>query len=84
MRASNQVIATVSKFLALLDERGVLLPEEESAAQVSDPSTLDTRGKIVKELLDTERKYVQDLEVLQVCLVGKAHGPFPTPLWGRA
>lgn len=35
----------------------------------------DTRDKVVNELLETERKYVQDLEILQVHKKKKkAHG----------
>ena len=61
-----QVIHTVSKFLNLLEERGLLLPEKEEDDQSSAFTSLDTRGKVAKEILDSERKYVQDLEVLQV------------------
>lgn len=65
---------TVSKFINLLEERGILLPpledeEEDNTNQAirnAASKSLDQRGKVVEELLMTERKYVQDLEVLQV------------------
>lgn len=38
-----------------------------SLKRVSDPSALkDIRAKIVNELVETERKFVQDMEALQV------------------
>lgn len=64
-----QVIHSVSKFVRLLNERGLLLPEEEEEAtpQVSTSGTtgMDPRDRVVREILESERKYVQDLEVLQ-------------------
>ena len=74
-RQSSQVIHTVSKFLNLLEERGLLLPEEEEQ-QSSASTSLDTRGKVAKEILDSERKYVQDLEVLQVSALVFPLSPF--------
>jgi cell division control protein 24 len=53
----------------MLEERGLLLPPLEAADQpesITQNGALDARGNVVKELLMTERKYVQDLEVLQV------------------
>lgn len=66
-RFAIQVVHTVSKFIRLLDERGLLLPDEEEApvASTSSGSGMDPRSRVVKEILDSERKYVQDLEVLQ-------------------
>nr|CRX79227.1 hypothetical protein ls5931a1_00043 [Leucosporidium scottii] len=61
-----QVINTVTKLLDLLEEQGVLLeaPEApETGATPAGPS--DDRTMVVREILDSERKYVQDLEVLQ-------------------
>lgn len=38
-----------------------------SSNRNSDPNApKDTRSKVVMELLETERKYVQDMEILQV------------------
>lgn len=43
----------------------------------SDSTTpKDTRDKIVIELLETERKYVQDLETLQVRVLVRIHPLF--------
>jgi len=39
----------------------------QSPKRISDPNTpKDIRAKIVNELVETERKFVQDLEALQV------------------
>lgn len=58
---------TVTKILDILQKRNLLLKREDagpnSEAAVNQP--LDPRARIVKELVDTERKYVQDLEILQ-------------------
>ena len=64
--ALAQVINTVKKVLAKLDEQGVLQPPNEEDAQDHLPSgPMDDRTKVVREILESERKYVQDLEVLQ-------------------
>lgn len=61
-----KVINTVTKLLDKLEEQGVL-----DAAPEALPSELlptgpsDLRTKVVDEILSGERKYVQDLEVLQ-------------------
>ncbi|CAO1634508.1 unnamed protein product [Sympodiomycopsis kandeliae] len=62
-----QVVRVVSRIVDMLEERGILV-ESERPSQVEDvakPS--DDRTFIVRELLESERKYVQDLEVLQSC-----------------
>ena len=65
-----KVVRTVNKLLDLLEERGLLLeqpppsPALATAPEVPDPAS-DERILVVRELLETERKYVQDLEVLQ-------------------
>ncbi|KAK4696689.1 cell division control protein 24, partial [Phenoliferia sp. Uapishka_3] len=59
-----KVINTVTKILDRLELEGVLAPEAPSdPVKPSGPS--DERSMVVKEILDSERKYVQDLEVLQ-------------------
>ncbi|ANB15608.1 Rho family guanine nucleotide exchange factor CDC24 [Sugiyamaella lignohabitans] len=57
-----KVIKTVQLILDTLEQKGVIppLPVRESV----EPKEMDQRAKIVDELLQTERKYVQDLEVL--------------------
>ncbi|KAI5481223.1 cell division control protein 24 [Pseudohyphozyma bogoriensis] len=61
-----KVINTVTKLLSLLEQQGLLDPVTEAPADVAGPSNpSDERGMVVKEILDSERKYVQDLEVLQ-------------------
>jgi cell division control protein 24 len=50
-----------------LDDRGVITVkslDDDDAADANGPK--DTRDKVVLELLETERKYVQDMETLQV------------------
>lgn len=69
---THQVISTVTRFLELLEERGKLVPKSqveedaESSAAALAQNALDPRARTVKEILESERKYVQDLEVLQV------------------
>ncbi|BGP43224.1 Guanine nucleotide exchange factor for Cdc42p [Rhodotorula kratochvilovae] len=60
-----KVVHTVTKLLDLLESQGVLLPppEQPEAAPQAGPS--DERSLVVREILDSERKYMQDLEVLQ-------------------
>jgi cell division control protein 24 len=61
------VTKTVTKILDILKERNLLLNRGNSdqSADTSEKKPLDNRMRIVKELVDTERKYVQDLEILQ-------------------
>jgi cell division control protein 24 len=47
-----------------LDDRGIITVK--SMDEITDDGPKDTRDKVVLELLETERKYVQDLETLQV------------------
>ncbi|KAI8979267.1 hypothetical protein BDF20DRAFT_835320 [Mycotypha africana] len=58
-----KVINTINILLNLLEEKGVICLDFDNDSQNSLPK--DTRDKVVFELLETERKYVQDLEVLQ-------------------
>ncbi|KAI9487999.1 hypothetical protein BDB00DRAFT_877917 [Zychaea mexicana] len=59
-----KVVNTINKILHLLEEKGLI--SVRCANRNSDPNApKDTRGKVVMELLETERKYVQDLETLQ-------------------
>lgn len=50
--------------LQLLEERGIISSFTNNRNSLNAPK--DTRDKVVHELLETERKYVQDLEILQV------------------
>ncbi|CAH7671680.1 expressed protein [Phakopsora pachyrhizi] len=66
--ATVKVISNVLRLLHLLQSLGVLLPpsEEDLAPSNSEPeAAMDDRARVVKEILESERKYVQDLEVLQ-------------------
>ncbi|GAA5872747.1 hypothetical protein JCM1840_004507 [Sporobolomyces johnsonii] len=61
-----KVVHTVTKLLDELEAKGVLLPpaeEPERGPVQAGPS--DERSLVVREILDSERKYMQDLEVLQ-------------------
>ncbi|SCV73192.1 BQ2448_7117 [Microbotryum intermedium] len=61
-----KVIHTVDLLLDMLEIQGALLEpmaESDPVKWTSGPS--DERTMIVREILDSERKYVQDLEVLQ-------------------
>ena len=61
-----QVINCVMRLLDELDRRGLLLePTALPPIETLTLTQLDDRGKVVKEILESERKYVQDLEVLQ-------------------
>jgi hypothetical protein len=61
----------VSALLDILEERGLLSPVESPTA--SDPldNPVGARQKVIKELLTTERKYVESLERLMVHLSHK-------------
>lgn len=57
------------RILDVLESKGLLLESSETLDDLH--ATLqpgDDRARVVRELLDTERKYVQDLEVMQVSL----------------
>ncbi|KAI1339943.1 Pleckstrin homology domain-containing protein [Xylariaceae sp. FL0016] len=64
-----KVIQVVNYVLDLAEQRGLLLqvqpyPEDAGSAAAATGSTLTYRDHIIRELVDTERKYVQDLENL--------------------
>lgn len=67
--ATVKVISNVLRLLRLLEALGVLDPpnqEDEILSSGNDRGMkLDDRARVVKEILESERKYVQDLEVLQ-------------------
>lgn len=57
----------MTKLLDLLEMQGALLPpSEETDTGGPQPGPSDERSLVVREILDSERKYMQDLEVLQV------------------
>ncbi|KAI8143681.1 hypothetical protein BJV82DRAFT_668725 [Fennellomyces sp. T-0311] len=59
-----KVVNTMRKILELLEGNGTIsIKHHRRHSSTSTPK--DTRGKVVTELLETERKYVQDLESLQ-------------------
>ncbi|UZJ53026.1 hypothetical protein CBS101457_002346 [Exobasidium rhododendri] len=60
-----KVIRTISKLLDVFENRGLLTEAPTSAGTEELEKPSDDRAWIVRELLDTERKYVQDLEVMQ-------------------
>ncbi|GAA5990443.1 hypothetical protein JCM10908_007375 [Rhodotorula pacifica] len=61
-----KVVHTVTKLLDLLESQGALLPPSEDPHTVApQPGPSDERSLVVREILDSERKYMQDLEVLQ-------------------
>lgn len=62
-----QVTSVINHVLDLAEERGLLLqiqPYPETDDTVQPGSKMSYRDYIVRELVDTERKYVQDLENL--------------------
>lgn len=62
-----KVVRTISKLLDVFESRGLLMEAPTSAGTEELEKPSDDRAWIVRELLDTERKYVQDLEVMQSC-----------------
>ncbi|KAF3939937.1 hypothetical protein ABW19_dt0206032 [Dactylella cylindrospora] len=60
-----KVTRVVSEVLDKLQERGLLVTNGKLDEEKTSQGPLDKRGKAVVEFLDTERKYVQDLEALQ-------------------
>ncbi|KWU43851.1 hypothetical protein RHOSPDRAFT_4565, partial [Rhodotorula sp. JG-1b] len=61
-----KVVHTVTKLLDVLESQGALLPPPEDSHTVApQPGPSDERSLVVREILDSERKYMQDLEVLQ-------------------
>ncbi|KAI1454732.1 hypothetical protein F4805DRAFT_469131 [Annulohypoxylon moriforme] len=62
-----KVISVVNRVLDLAEQRGLLLqiqPYPEEIGPVIPGSQMTYRDHIIQELVDTERKYVQDLENL--------------------
>lgn len=59
------VIRSITKFVDEFEKRGLLTEPPSSAGTDELEKPSDDRAWIVRELLDTERKYVQDLEVMQ-------------------
>jgi hypothetical protein len=61
-----KVVTTVTALLDILEERGLLQPVESPST--SDPldNPVGSRQKVIKELIDSERKYVTSLEKLMV------------------
>lgn len=67
LMGGKKVTRTVSKILDVLKLRNLLLhrgPSDPNRSS-SERKPLDNRARVVQELVDTERKYVQDLETLQ-------------------
>lgn len=65
-----KVIKTVSLVLDLIEEEGLMIIPRRPSLRYSDPdrtsdAPIGNREKVVSELLETERKYVADLEILQ-------------------
>ncbi|KAH8550814.1 hypothetical protein BGW37DRAFT_457143 [Umbelopsis sp. PMI_123] len=59
-----KVVNSINKILAKLEDEGII-SAPRSPNRNSDPNApKDTRDKVVYELVETERKYVQDLEIL--------------------
>lgn len=60
-----KVVRTINRLLDVFEERGLLIKTDRKSEidDLDHPS--DDRAKVIRELLTTERKYVQDLEVLQ-------------------
>lgn len=68
LMGGKKVTRTVSKILDELKLRNLLLhkgPPSDPNRGSSERKPLDNRARVVQELVDTERKYVQDLETLQ-------------------
>ncbi|CAG8460819.1 17373_t:CDS:10 [Acaulospora morrowiae] len=61
-----KVINTVKLVTDKIEEKGLLDLSKKQLSRNSDPEKpTDNRAKVVRELLETERKYVQDMEALQ-------------------
>jgi len=67
-RCPLQVVHTVTKLLDVLEAQGALLPPPDLPDPIPQAGPSDERSLVVREILDSERKYMQDLEVLQVRL----------------
>lgn len=60
------MVNTVKKILELLREQSIIPEHALTNVEAELDSPKDMRYNVVYELLSTERKYVQDLEALQV------------------
>ncbi|KAF7728905.1 hypothetical protein EC973_005300 [Apophysomyces ossiformis] len=60
-----KVVDTVNKLLDLLEEEGIITSKGPFSQPPTPAPPKDTRDKVVFELLETERKYVQHLQTLQ-------------------
>jgi len=56
----------VGALLDILEDRGLLVPVESPTAADPLDNPVGARQKVIKELLTTERKYVESLEKLMV------------------
>ncbi|CAJ0871686.1 6831_t:CDS:10 [Entrophospora sp. SA101] len=62
-----KVINTVKLVIDKIEEKGLLNMSKRHTLRNSDPTKpTDNRARVVHELLETERKYVQDMEALQI------------------
>ncbi|KAI8990892.1 hypothetical protein BDF20DRAFT_830980 [Mycotypha africana] len=65
-----KVVNTINKLLQILEYRGIITVRplnrySDNPDLSNTASPKNTRDKVVLELLETERKYVQDMEILQ-------------------
>lgn len=60
-----KVVRTINRLLDVFQERGLLIETNRKSDNDDLDHPSDDRAKVIRELLTTERKYVQDLEVLQ-------------------
>ncbi|KAJ3103566.1 hypothetical protein HDU96_009219 [Phlyctochytrium bullatum] len=63
-----KVMKTVNMLVEKIESRGAMPPKRPlpfSVPQQEQEAPSDNRSKLVNELIDTERKYIHDLEVLQ-------------------
>ena len=56
----------MKRILDLLEENGTISVKSISESNLTKDSPKDMRDNVVFEMVSTERKYVQDLEGLQV------------------
>lgn len=62
------------KILQLLEDKGLISSPSSYCPSSASSLAKDTRDQVVLELLSTERKYVQDLEILQVSISPLKYG----------
>ncbi|EST05946.1 CDC24 calponin [Kalmanozyma brasiliensis GHG001] len=60
-----KVVRTINRLLDVFEERGLLIETNRKSDNDDLDTPSDDRAKVIRELLTTERKYVQDLEVMQ-------------------